>query len=201
MGIVNSCFVKLQKPKVSRKILFAAEIFIFLAICLTLLVILHFHPISLTLFMMIAQPFFVIGMALYVLYAIVWFFAHHGTSQISYAPGEIIFREGDKGEFVYSIIHGNVEIIKEIPGEREKVVNKLGPGDYFGEMALIANRPRSAKARAVNSVKAMTISHRDFINLHENLPALKEDIDTIIQSRTDDLEAKGIGTKADNSQK
>ena len=191
MGIVNSCFVKLQKPKVSGKVLFASEIFIFLAVCLTLLVVLKFHPISLTLFMMIAQPFFAIGIVLYILFITAWFFSHHGTSQISYAPGEIIFRKGDKGEFVYSITQGNVEIIKEIPGEGEKVIAKLGPGDYFGEMALIGNRPRNAKAKAINSVKAMTIFHGDFINLHKNLPALKENIDNIIQSRTEELNTKG----------
>ena len=143
---------------------------------------------------MLAQPFFIIGIALYIIVAAVSFLSHHGISQVNFAPGEIIFREGDKAEFVYTIIHGNVEIIKKNL-EGEKVIAKLGTGDYFGEMALISHRPRSATAKAVNSVEVMTISKKDFENLHEYLPALKENIDKVVQSRM----AKDTGAMAGDS--
>jgi len=157
---------KLKKPRISRRILFVAEILILIAVCLTILAVLKLHPIPLTLFLIIAQPFFIIGIVLYIIVVVVGFLSRHGTSQVDFAPGEVIFKKGDKGEFIYTIISGNVEIIEETPEEGEKVIAVLGQGDYFGEMALISDSPRSAMARAVNSVEAMTISRDDFKNLH-----------------------------------
>ena len=184
----------LKKPRISRKILFSAEISIFIAACLTLAAILKLHPVPFTLFLLVAQPFFIIGIALYLIVIIASFISHHGTSKVNYAPGEIVFRTGDKGEFVYTIIHGNVEIIKEDVYEGEKVLAVLGPGDYFGEMALMTDRPRGATARAVNSVEAMTISRDDFVKLHDYIPALKDNIDKVIQSRIPVSKTKDTGT-------
>lgn len=181
---------KLQKPGVSRKLLITAEILVFLAVCITILAVINLHPINLTLFIVIAQPFFIIGIVLHIIITTAWFFSHHGTSQTIYTPGEIIFEEGDKGEFVYTIIHGNVEIIKKDVEGGVDVLAVLGPGDYFGEMAMASNKPRSATARAVNSVKTMTIAKGDFVNLYKYLPALKENVDNVIQSRTADLKNK-----------
>ena len=187
---MSTFIAKLHKPVFLKRLLITAEILVFLAVCITILAILNLHPIPLTLFIMIAQPFFIIGIVLYIIITVSWFFSHHGTSQVHYTPGEIIFKEGDSAEFVYSIIHGNVEIIKEDVDGGVKVLAKLGPGDYFGEMAIASNRPRNATAKAVNSVKTMTIAKGDFINLHDNLPTLKENIDKVIQSRTAELKTK-----------
>jgi hypothetical protein len=187
---MSTFIAKLQKPKFLRRLLITAEILVFLAVCITILAILNLHPIPLTLFIMIAQPFFIIGIILYIIITVSWFFSHHGTSQVDYTSGEIIFKEGDKAEFVYSIIHGNVEIIREDADGGEKIIARLGPGDYFGEMATVSNRPRNATAKAVNSVKTMTIARGDFLNLHNYLPALKENIDKVIQSRTAELKTK-----------
>lgn len=181
---------KLQKPKFIRRLLITAEILVFLAVCLTILAILKLHPVPFALFVIIVQPFFIIGIVLYIIITVAWFFSHHGTSQINFTPGEIIFKEGDKAEFVYSIVHGNVEIIREDVDGGEKVIARLGPGDYFGEMAMVSNRLRNAAAKAVDSVKIMTIARGDFMNLHKYMPALKENIDKVIQSRTAELKTK-----------
>lgn len=181
---------KLQKPRSLRRLLITAEILVFLAVCITILAISNLHPVNLALFLMIAQPFFIIGMILYIIITTAWFFSHHGTAYINFMPGEIIFKEGDKAEFVYSVIHGNVEIIKEDVDGGEKVIARLGQGDYFGEMAMTSNKPRNATAKAVDSVKTMTIARGDFINLHDYLPALKENIDKVVQSRTAELKTK-----------
>ncbi len=65
-----------------------------------------------------------------------------------FAPGEVIFREGEDGEKMYVILAGQVMISKYIPGAGEEALAFLGRGDYFGEMALIDGRPRSAEAKA-----------------------------------------------------
>ncbi len=162
----------------------------FLAVCLTILAISNLHPVNLALYMLIAQPFFIIGIVLYIIVTASWFFSHHGTSQMNYTPGEIIFKEGDKAEFVYSIVHGNVEVTRKDVEEGEDLVARFGPGEYFGEMAMVSDRPRSATAKAIDSVKIMTIARGDFMNLRKYMPALKDNIDKVIQSRTAELETK-----------
>jgi CRP-like cAMP-binding protein len=64
------------------------------------------------------------------------------------APGEVIFREGERGDRMYVVLEGQVMISKFIPGAGEEALAFLERGDYFGEMALIDNQPRSAEAKA-----------------------------------------------------
>ena len=64
------------------------------------------------------------------------------------APGEVLFREGDAGNEMYILLSGRVMISKYIPGAGEEALAFLERGDFFGEMALIDNQPRSADARA-----------------------------------------------------
>lgn len=63
-------------------------------------------------------------------------------------PGEVIFREGEPGDRMYVVLEGQVMISKHIPGAGEEALAFLSRGDYFGEMALIENLPRSAEAKA-----------------------------------------------------
>ncbi len=66
----------------------------------------------------------------------------------SIAANEHVFREGEKGNSMYVILEGQVMISKQIVGAGEEALAILERGDYFGEMALIDNQPRSADARA-----------------------------------------------------
>ena len=67
------------------------------------------------------------------------------------APNEHIFREGEPGDRMYVVLEGQVMISKQIAGAGEEALAFLERGDYFGEMALIENEPRSADARAHDS--------------------------------------------------
>jgi CRP-like cAMP-binding protein len=64
------------------------------------------------------------------------------------AAGEVLFREGDPGEHLYVVLEGQVRISKNLSGAGEEALAIMGRGDYFGEMALIDEKPRSADARA-----------------------------------------------------
>lgn len=76
-----------------------------------------------------------------------------------YNRDEVIFREGSKGEKLYIILDGKVRISKNIPGVGEEALAILEKGDFFGEMALVDNEPRSADAKAhVNGTTVLTIS-------------------------------------------
>ncbi len=54
-----------------------------------------------------------------------------------------MFSEGDTGDSLFMILAGEVEVLKRFGAEPE-VVGRLGPGEYFGEMALLGRHPRSA---------------------------------------------------------
>jgi len=79
----------------------------------------------------------------------------------TYAKDTIMFFEGDPGNKCYVIVKGEVRISKMIPNIGEEALAVLKPGDYFGEMALIDNFPRSAHAIANTDMEALAISKTD----------------------------------------
>ena len=74
-----------------------------------------------------------------------------------YAAGEIIMREGEPGEEFMLISEGEVEVIRA-----EHEVARLGPGDFFGEVALISGEPRNATVVAVTEVDTYVLGKTDF---------------------------------------
>ena len=68
----------------------------------------------------------------------------------TYAPGEVIFQEGDTGRTFYLIAEGSVRISKEGRGGKQETLGFLDAGDFFGEIALLDNEPRSAQASAAD---------------------------------------------------
>ena len=66
----------------------------------------------------------------------------------SYEVGAHLFREGEAGHEVFILLSGKVRISKSVPGIGEEALAILEPGQYFGEMALIEDSPRSADAIA-----------------------------------------------------
>lgn len=75
----------------------------------------------------------------------------------SYPASEALFREGDSGQEMYVVGEGKVRISKRVPGIGEEALAVLEPGQYFGEMAVIEDSPRSADAIAHISCKVWVI--------------------------------------------
>lgn len=69
-------------------------------------------------------------------------------SREQHQAGAVIFSEGAVGDKMYLILSGAVRISREVPGMGEEALAVLRPGNYFGEMALIDDSPRSADAKA-----------------------------------------------------
>lgn len=70
------------------------------------------------------------------------------SSEERFRAGSMIFREGEKGDKLYIVLDGRIRISKFIPGVGEEALAVLDRGDFFGEMALIDDKPRSADAKA-----------------------------------------------------
>jgi len=73
------------------------------------------------------------------------------SSEERFREGSMIFREGEKGDKLFIVLDGRVRISKFIPGVGEEALAVLDRGDFFGEMALIDDKPRSADAKAHES--------------------------------------------------
>jgi CRP-like cAMP-binding protein len=70
------------------------------------------------------------------------------SKEMRFAAGDYIFREGDEGDLLYIVLDGKVMISKIVVDSGEEALAFLERGDYFGEMALIDGKPRSAYAKA-----------------------------------------------------
>jgi CRP-like cAMP-binding protein len=70
------------------------------------------------------------------------------SSEERFREGSMIFREGERGDKLYIVLDGRVRISKFIPGVGEEALTVLDRGDFFGEMALIDDKPRSADGKA-----------------------------------------------------
>jgi CRP-like cAMP-binding protein len=66
----------------------------------------------------------------------------------SLRKGDVLFREGDKGDEMFLVREGTIVISKPVLGRVEQVLARMGPGDFFGEMSLFDQAPRSATIQA-----------------------------------------------------
>ncbi|HEY5996895.1 MAG TPA: cyclic nucleotide-binding domain-containing protein [Candidatus Deferrimicrobiaceae bacterium] len=89
----------------------------------------------------------------------------------TYGDKEVIFEEESVGKHMYVINSGRVNILKKIDGQ-DVHVGSLGPGEIFGEMALVDNLPRSASAvAAADGTSVVEIDHSQFVYLVGQQPA------------------------------
>ena len=94
-----------------------------------------------------------------------------------FAPGQVIFRQGDVAEHVFIITKGQVEAVYADPAKGEVILAQLGPDEYFGETAILSHRPRQATVRAINAVELLVIHRTDFLRLYASLPRLRARIE------------------------
>jgi ATP-binding cassette subfamily B protein len=100
-----------------------------------------------------------------------------------YAPGDTIIRQGDVGDKLYLIDRGQVEISAHDGASPEQHLNTLHEGDYFGEIALLLDIPRTATVRALSPVQVLTLSKADFRLLVERLPVIAQRLGPTVQGR------------------
>ncbi len=97
-------------------------------------------------------------------------------------PGEAVFREGDMGNSFYVLIAGDVVVEKQRDGKPVELA-RLGPGECFGEMALVGNEVRSATVRATGPLVAMRF-YRELIDANpESASAIYRNIARILAAR------------------
>jgi len=81
-----------------------------------------------------------------------------------FGPGQVIFHLGDPGGLLYVISRGKVKISHTTPEGQEVVLAILGPGDFFGELALLDDAPRSATSIALEPTETWTLHREEFMH-------------------------------------
>jgi signal transduction histidine kinase len=89
-----------------------------------------------------------------------------------FKAGQQVFREGDPGDGFYVVQFGLVSISAAVHEQDRRVLSRIGPGDFFGEMALLDSEARSATAVAEQDTQAFFIARTDLIRLLEASPRL-----------------------------
>jgi signal transduction histidine kinase len=105
------------------------------------------------------------------------------TQERQFDAGQEIFREGDRGDGVYVVKEGLVEISGLVNQETRRVLSQIGPGGLFGEMAIIELRPRSASASAAKGTTAYFIPRGELLSLIERSPGLAMSVLQVISHR------------------
>lgn len=82
-----------------------------------------------------------------------------------YAPNTAVFFQGDPSDSLYILIKGSVKVAKAAEDGREKILDILGPGEIFGELAMLDGHPRSATVTTCEATELASISHKDFRDL------------------------------------
>jgi CPA2 family monovalent cation:H+ antiporter-2 len=100
---------------------------------------------------------------------------HFGAEQAT--PGTRVIRAGDAADEVFFISEGEVEV--SVGGRRIK----LGPGDFFGEMALMSGAPRSADVTATDFSRFATLGRRDFKRFLHRFPEVRDEIEELAARR------------------
>ncbi len=102
----------------------------------------------------------------------------HEPNTRSFKQGETIFNQGDAADCMFAVVEGAVDI--SLQGA---VVERVGPGGVFGEMALIDGQPRSATAVAATDASVAAITEKRFLRLVEVTPRFALQMMQVITDR------------------
>jgi CRP-like cAMP-binding protein len=119
-----------------------------------------------------------------------------GPLSVEVPAGDFVFREGDLGTEMYIVHEGQVEILSRV-GEEDRLIAVLEKGDFFGEMALLEDRPRAGSVRALTDCKLLQINGTTFDQMLRDNPEIAVRMMRKLSRRlreTDDLLRAALGT-------
>jgi CRP-like cAMP-binding protein len=90
----------------------------------------------------------------------------------SFPKHKTIVEEGAPGDYMYIIVEGRVKVTKLSGDGREKILELLEVGDFFGEMSLFDDAPRSASVKGLSQVRILALARNDFLRLLARSPDL-----------------------------
>jgi CRP/FNR family cyclic AMP-dependent transcriptional regulator len=101
----------------------------------------------------------------------------------SYKKGESLVQQGEPGRGLYVLLEGKVKIVKKTAGGDQLEIAVLGPGDFFGEMSVLDDAPRSASVIAVENTECFVLTAWDFNAKMERNPEIALKILPVVVQR------------------
>ena len=114
------------------------------------------------------------------------------AKEMDFAAGTVLFKEGDRGDGMYIIKEGKVEIASNVGQGEPRQLSRFGPGEHFGEMAILDEAPRSATATALDPSVIYFIERDALYHLLENMPGLAVRLFREISRRLRDFNAQYV---------
>lgn len=103
------------------------------------------------------------------------------ADEIDLRAGKELTRQGALGREFFVLLEGTADVKKD-----NRKVNTLGPGDFFGEIALVSDSPRTATVTATSPVHALVITDRDFRRLLKEQPDIQSKVLAAVAARLQD---------------
>ncbi|MFT5196424.1 MAG: CRP/FNR family cyclic AMP-dependent transcriptional regulator [Cellvibrionaceae bacterium] len=100
-----------------------------------------------------------------------------------FQAGSTVFHLGDPGGLLYIILSGKIKISHSNPEGQEALLAIMGQGDFFGELALLDESPRSATAEAIAPTETLTLHRDDFMRFIDDHPAFARHVLTSLARR------------------
>jgi len=113
-----------------------------------------------------------------------------GTVRPQFAIGDVIVKEGEQAVAFFYLLSGRVEVVKGAEGASPKVLRTMGPGDFFGEMALLDNYLRSATVRALEDTECLQLWRWDFLYALRTNPQIAAEILPVLSRRLRETNAE-----------
>jgi CRP/FNR family transcriptional regulator, cyclic AMP receptor protein len=102
---------------------------------------------------------------------------------VTVAARQEVFHKGDAGSQLYVVIDGRLKAVTTSPEGDDVVFNVMGPGEVFGELALLSESPRSATVRAIEQCDLLVLDRRDFLAFLKRSPDVAVRMLTVLAER------------------
>ena len=103
---------------------------------------------------------------------------------VVFAPGDVVVKEGEPADRFYMVIKGEAEAWGHQPDGSQVVINQFGPGDYFGEIGLLNDAPRTATVRAKTSLELMALDRETFATLLKSSQTTGDEVRRVAADRS-----------------
>ena len=106
------------------------------------------------------------------------------ADEIELGLDQLLTEQGKSGSEFFIVLDGRMTVLQD-----KRPVSHMGPGDFFGEIALVEERPRTATVRTDGISRLLVINHREFHELMDEFPAIREAVLQALADRVRKAEA------------
>ena len=114
------------------------------------------------------------------------------TVEHSFTPGKFVFWEGDTPDWFYIIAEGRIKVLKNSSQGKEFIIAFFGPGEMFGEVAVLEDKPYPASSQAVTETTVLGIRRKDFLSFLADRPQVALRIINVLSGRLRDAQGRLI---------